>query len=92
MDDFFRVRLILQLLDTCGSTFDKGANKRKLDQFLVVFQVSSLLMCLEVKLISPCAGNPALRHVQGRAAYRYLVCHVGHFGGALADSISAANS
>jgi hypothetical protein len=39
-DDFFRVRLICTLLDTCGMCFDKGSTKKKLDQFLVVFQVS----------------------------------------------------
>lgn len=38
-DDFFRVRLICTLLDTCGACFDRGSSKRKLDQFLVVFQM-----------------------------------------------------
>jgi regulator of nonsense transcripts 2 len=39
-DDFFRVRLVCTLLDTCGACFDKGSNKKKLDHFLTVFQVS----------------------------------------------------
>jgi regulator of nonsense transcripts 2 len=38
-DDFFRVRLICTLLDTCGMCFDKGSAKKKLDQFLIIFQV-----------------------------------------------------
>jgi regulator of nonsense transcripts 2 len=42
VDDFFRVRLVCTLLETCGACFDRGSSKRKLDQFLVVFQVSSL--------------------------------------------------
>ena len=39
VDDFFRIRLICALLDTCGACFDRGAQKRKLDLFLVVLQV-----------------------------------------------------
>ena len=39
VDDFFRIRLVCALLDTCGSCFDRGAQKRKLDLFLVVLQV-----------------------------------------------------
>jgi len=39
-DDFFRIRLVCALLDTCGACFDKGSTKKKLDQFLVIFQVS----------------------------------------------------
>ncbi|KAG5651203.1 hypothetical protein H0H81_009512 [Sphagnurus paluster] len=37
-DDFFRVRLICVLLDTCGMCFDRGTQKKKLDNFLVFFQ------------------------------------------------------
>ncbi|KAJ9107589.1 hypothetical protein QFC21_001048 [Naganishia friedmannii] len=37
-DDYFRVRLVCTLLDTCGACFDRGSNKKKLDQFLIVFQ------------------------------------------------------
>lgn len=40
VDDFFRVRLVCTLLDTCGACFDRGSSKRKLDQFLTIFQVS----------------------------------------------------
>lgn len=39
-DDFFRVRLICVLLDTCGMCFDRGTQKKKLDNFLTFFQVS----------------------------------------------------
>ncbi|KAL4967643.1 regulator of nonsense transcripts 2 [Aspergillus stella-maris] len=37
-DDFFRIRLICQLLDTCGHCFDRGSAKKKLDFFLKFFQ------------------------------------------------------
>jgi len=39
-DDFFRIRLVCVLLDTCGMCFDRGSQKKKLDNFLVFFQVS----------------------------------------------------
>jgi len=38
-DDFFRVRLVCVLLDTCGMCFDRGTQKKKLDNFLTFFQV-----------------------------------------------------
>lgn len=37
-DDFFRIRLVCALLDACGSCFDRGSAKRKLDFFLNFFQ------------------------------------------------------
>nr|GAT56787.1 nonsense-mediated mRNA decay factor [Mycena chlorophos] len=37
-DDFFRVRLVCVLLDTCGMCFDRGTQRKKLDNFLVFFQ------------------------------------------------------
>ncbi|TFY82343.1 hypothetical protein EWM64_g1662 [Hericium alpestre] len=37
-DDFFRVRLVCVLLDTCGMCFDRGSQKKKLDAFLTFFQ------------------------------------------------------
>ena len=40
VDDFFRVRLVCTLLDTCGACFDRGSQRRKLDHFLVIFQAS----------------------------------------------------
>ena len=40
-DDFFRIRLVCAILDTCGSCFDRGTAKKKLDFFLTFFQVSS---------------------------------------------------
>ncbi|CAO3634305.1 unnamed protein product [Cunninghamella blakesleeana] len=38
-NDFFRIRLCCTLLDTCGVCFDRGSAKRKLDHFLVFFQM-----------------------------------------------------
>ncbi|KAJ1022534.1 hypothetical protein NDA16_003523 [Ustilago loliicola] len=38
-DDYFRVRLICTLLDTCGVCFDRGSLKKKLDDFLVFLNV-----------------------------------------------------
>ncbi|KAG8626359.1 hypothetical protein KVT40_005304 [Elsinoe batatas] len=37
-DDFFRIRLVGALLETCGSFFEKGAVRRKLDFFLMFLQ------------------------------------------------------
>ena len=37
-DDFFRIRLIATLLETCGMFFNKGAAGKKLDYFLSFFQ------------------------------------------------------
>ncbi len=39
-DDFFRVRLVCVILDTCGMCFDRGTQKKKLDNFLTMFQVN----------------------------------------------------
>ena len=38
-DDFFRIRLICVILDTCGTCFERGPAKKKLDFFLTFFQV-----------------------------------------------------
>lgn len=38
-DDYFRIRLVCTLLETCGVCFDRGASKKKLDFFLTFFQV-----------------------------------------------------
>ncbi|CAG8501990.1 5188_t:CDS:10 [Ambispora leptoticha] len=38
-NDFFRVRLCCTLLDTCGVCFDRGTAKKRLDDFLVFFQM-----------------------------------------------------
>ncbi|GAA6012801.1 hypothetical protein JCM11491_002566 [Sporobolomyces phaffii] len=43
LDDCFRVRLVCTLLDTCGSCFDRGSLKRKLDNFLLFFQMYVLV-------------------------------------------------
>lgn len=37
-DDYFRIRLVSALLETCGMYFEKGALKKKLDFFLAFFQ------------------------------------------------------
>eukprot|EP00955_Chlamydomonas_euryale_P111125 366041-Chlamydomonas_euryale.AAC.1 len=38
-DDFFRVRMVCALLGTCGTYFGEGRAAKKLDRFLVFFQV-----------------------------------------------------
>lgn len=38
-DDFFRIRLIATILETCGIFFNRGAAGKKLDYFLSFFQV-----------------------------------------------------
>ena len=37
-DDFFRIRLVCAILDTCGICFDRGSSRKKLDFFLTFFQ------------------------------------------------------
>ncbi|EXJ77098.1 hypothetical protein A1O3_10256 [Capronia epimyces CBS 606.96] len=37
-DDFFRIRLVCTVLDTCGVCFDRGISQKKLDFFLTFFQ------------------------------------------------------
>ncbi|KAL8825400.1 MAG: hypothetical protein Q9191_004440 [Dirinaria sp. TL-2023a] len=37
-NDFFRIRLVCTILDTCGFCFDRGAAKKRLDFFLTFFQ------------------------------------------------------
>jgi regulator of nonsense transcripts 2 len=37
-DDYFRIRLVCNLLETCGMYYDKGAAKKKLDFFLSYLQ------------------------------------------------------
>lgn len=39
IDNYFRVRLVYTLLDTCGQYFDHGTSRKKLDCFLLYFQV-----------------------------------------------------
>lgn len=39
-DDFFRIRLVATILETCGMFFVKGAAGKKLDYFLSFLQVS----------------------------------------------------
>lgn len=45
-DDFFRVRLVCTLLDSCGMCFEKGNLGKKLDAFLTFFQVKLTLQYL----------------------------------------------
>ena len=42
-DDFFRLRLICTILETCGMYYEKGAAKKRLDFFLTFFQVCALI-------------------------------------------------
>ena len=41
-DDFFRIRLVCTILDTCGICFDRGSSRKKLDFFLTFFQYYTL--------------------------------------------------
>eukprot|EP00124_Ichthyophonus_hoferi_P002248 Ihof_evm12s145 gene=Ihof_evmTU12s145 len=38
LDDYFRIRWVCTLLESCGQYFDEGSLKRKMDCFLVYFQ------------------------------------------------------
>lgn len=38
-DDFFRIRLVCNILETCGVYYEKGPAKKKLDFFLAFLQV-----------------------------------------------------
>lgn len=40
-EHLFRIRLVCTVLDTCGQYFDRGSSKKKLDCYLVYFQVKS---------------------------------------------------
>jgi regulator of nonsense transcripts 2 len=37
-DDYFRIRLVCTVLETCGAYYNKGPAKKKLDDFLAFFQ------------------------------------------------------
>ena len=39
IDNYFRIRLVCIILETCGQYFDRGSTKKKLDCFLLYFQV-----------------------------------------------------
>ena len=41
-DDFFRVRMICTLLDASAVYLDRGSQRKRLDNFLVFFQVCRL--------------------------------------------------
>ena len=43
-DDFFRIRLVATLLETCGIFFNRGASGKKLDYFLSFLQVSNMVL------------------------------------------------
>jgi hypothetical protein len=49
-DDFFRIRLVATILETCGVFFNKGAAGKKLDYFLSFFQVRLSQIWLAVAL------------------------------------------
>lgn len=40
IDNFLRIRLVCVILDTCGQYFDRGSTKKKLDCFILYFQVN----------------------------------------------------
>ncbi len=39
-EHLFRIRLVCTLLDSCGQYFDRGTSKKRLDCFLIYFQVN----------------------------------------------------
>lgn len=41
-DDYYRVRMVCTLLDTCGTYFSEGRAAAKLDRFLMFFQVRGM--------------------------------------------------
>lgn len=43
-DDYFRIRLVAILLETCGIFFNRGLAGKKLDYFLSFLQVEKLLL------------------------------------------------
>ena len=59
-EHLFRIQLVCTLLDTCGQYFDRGQNKKKLDCFLVFFQVGQVMYGLEDSTFSldPCTAPP----------------------------------
>ncbi len=63
-DDFFCVRLMCILLDTCGMCFDCGSQKRKLVNFLVFFQVCFLSISCEACLLRPQRAFREVVHVR----------------------------
>jgi regulator of nonsense transcripts 2 len=67
-DDFFRVRLVCVLLDTCGMCFDRGTQKKKLDNFLTFFQVGVLAVQLQ-NAISLIVNDSVLHLLQGPPPY-----------------------
>ena len=67
-DDFFRVRLVCVLLDTCGMCFDRGTQKKKLDNFLTFFQVGVLAIQLQ-NAISLIVHDLVLHLLQGPPPY-----------------------
>jgi regulator of nonsense transcripts 2 len=38
-EDYFRIRLVCTLLDACGVYFDRGQLRKRLDNFVVFFQL-----------------------------------------------------
>ena len=67
-DDFFRVRLVCVLLDTCGMCFDRGTQKKRLDNFLTFFQVGVLAIQLQ-SLVSLIVNDLVLRSLQRPPPY-----------------------
>ena len=56
-DNFFRVRLVCVMLDTCGQYFDRGNTKKKLDCFLIYFMVeprTHFLFCFTYVYTNEC--------------------------------------
>jgi len=55
-EHLFRIRLVCVLLETCGQYFDRGSSRKKLDCFLVYFQVCDVMLCLLLSCGSVLSG------------------------------------
>jgi regulator of nonsense transcripts 2 len=68
-DDFFRIRLVANILETCGIFFNRGAAGKKLDYFLSFFQAS----VLQFPLAFPTDNYPVLYLHEGYATYGHRI-------------------
>eukprot|EP00105_Crassostrea_gigas_P045221 XP_019929369.1 PREDICTED: regulator of nonsense transcripts 2-like [Crassostrea gigas] len=51
-EHLFRIRLVCVLLETCGTYFDKGSSKKKLDCFLAYFQVLTFFHYISASVLT----------------------------------------
>jgi hypothetical protein len=87
-EDFFRIRMIIILLQTCGHYFDRGSSKRKLDKFLLYFQryvLNKGPLPLDVEFevqvslplnISSIIERASLKYMNTRASLHYICTYM----------------